>query len=125
MPIDLVFLANPIDAREPELARMFEDAVRAALADAASLGTTTLRVRFTVWEGDELRYVCKVEGAGAASLDAAHPAWRFWSGLVATPEELGEQIADALRARETPRPAPVHRARPIEERWGWTEMRPV
>ena len=122
MPIDLVFPANPIDARDPELARRFEDAVRGALAQATSLGAATLRVRFTVWEGDELRYVCKVEGVPAARLDAAPPAWRFWSGLFATPEELGEQIADALHARATP-PSVTRRVRPVEERWGWTEMR--
>ena len=125
MPIDLVFLANPIDAREPALARAFEDAVRRALRDAPSLGATPLRVRFTVWVGDEVRYVCKVEGAGAARLDAGPPAWRFWSGLVATPEELGEQIADALRARATPRPALPRGVTTLQERWGWAEMRPV
>lgn len=126
MAIDLQFQPNPIHEREPLLARAFEEAVRGALEDAPALAPAPLRVRFAVWEGDEVRYVCKVEAASAASLEPGPPAWRFWSGLVATPEELGEQIADAVRARTSPRPAPARAARAaLQEHWGWAEMRPV
>ena len=121
MPIDLVFAPNPLDKCAPALARAFEQAVRDALRGAGTELAPPLRVRFAVWEDDEVRYVCKVEGAGAPSLKSAAPAWRFWSGLVATPEELEDQIRESLATREAPRP-PAARPRLPEERWGWAEI---
>jgi len=122
MPIDLVFAPNPLDESAPALARAFEQAVRDALRGAGPELAPPLRVRFALWEDDEVRYVCKVEGAGAPSLKSAAPAWRFWSGLVATPEELADQIRESLATREAPRPVAPRPMRLPEERWGWAEI---
>jgi len=112
MPTDLSFDMNPIEQRSPGLGRAFEDAVRHELRGARG----PLRVRFSVWEGDGVRYVCKVEGVCRPSLEAPTPAWRWWSGLVATPDELADQLHEALAVRAAARRAEAR------ERWGWAEL---
>jgi hypothetical protein len=124
MPIDLVFAQNPIEERAPDLARAFEDAVRRALVATPAGAAVPLHVRFNVWDAEEIRYVCKVEALAAPSLEAT-PAWRFWSGLVATPQELTEQIRDAVAARQAARPPVAEPARPAQDNWGWAELQTV
>lgn len=119
MPIEVIFDANPIEERTPGLGRAFEEAVRQELGSTAvALGP--LRVRFNVWDDEGVRYVCKVEGAGTPSLRSATPAWRWWSSLVETPDELAEQLHEALASRRAPA-----RTQAATERWGWAELQSV
>lgn len=124
MPVELVFTSTPIQQRDPRLARQFEQAVADALGgheDAAAPGP--VHVRFSVWEGDDVpRYVCKVECASVCTMEQGEPAWRWWSRLVETPLELGQELREAARARRaavrgSARPS-QEPARPVE-RWGW------
>lgn len=126
MATDVVFAPNPIHQRDPRLARQFEQVVADALRSVADLPGGPVTVRFNLWDGeDAARYVCKVECAGGPDLGTEDPPWRWWSGLVETPQELGQELGDGLRARAR------RRARPEEprdavpaERWGWAgEMR--
>ena len=127
MAMDVVFAPNPIQQRDPRLARQFEQVVSEALRAADGLAGGSVTVRFNTWDGDEVaRYVCKVECSGEPALGLEEPPWRWWSGLVETPQELGQELRDALRAqgRRRARPEEPRAAAPVE-RWGWAgEMQP-
>jgi hypothetical protein len=107
--------ANPIERRDPRLAREFEEAVCHALGEAAE----PLVIRFGVWDGEDdgPRYVCKIEEAAGPALGSA-PAWRWWSPMVSTPAELLAHVREAAgtRARHC---ASVPAATPGFEYWGW------
>lgn len=121
MSIDVVFAANAIQDVQPALACQFERAVADVLDRAPSIEKKRLTVRFSVWDGDAVRYVCKVEEPIAAEIEAAAPPWRWWSGLVATPQELAAQLGEALDARRSPGKARVSAPTP-PERSGWGEL---
>jgi hypothetical protein len=121
MAMDVVFAPNPIHHQDPRLARQFEQAVSDALRAAGDLGGGAVTVRFNPWDGEDgARYVCKVECASADGQATEEPPWRWWSGLVETPEELAQELRDALRtqARRRARPEEPRDAAPVE-RWGW------
>lgn len=122
MAMDVIFAPNPIQQRDPRLARQFEQVVSEALRAAEGLaGGGPVTVRFNAWDGDDAaRYVCKVECAGDASLGLEEPPWRWWSALVETPQQLGQELRDALRAQVRRRTRPEEpRAEAPVERWGW------
>jgi hypothetical protein len=124
MSFDVVFSPNPIQERDPRLARQFEQVVLETLrAQEAALAAGTVQVRFHLWSGDDAvpRYVCKVECGGAPSLEMEDPPWRWWSGLVETPQELGQELREALRSSARRRgSADAHPPAPAPpERWGW------
>ena len=122
MAMDVIFSPNPIHQRDARLARQFEQVVAEALRSREDLaGDAPVCVRFHVWEGDDVpRYVCKVECSGAAALNMEDPPWRWWSPLVETPQELGQELRDALRTagRRHARPDEPQAEAPVE-RWGW------
>ena len=122
--VDVEIVSNPIRKRDPQLARQFEQVVTDALAghdDSADPGP--LQVRFNVWHAERVCYVCKVECPSIRTLDMQEPPWRWWSSLVETPQELGEQLREAVRAhtalRRQGRRQPVPLAAQASERWGW------
>jgi hypothetical protein len=120
MPVQLDFTSNPIRQQDPGLGQQFEQVVAEALnAHPEAAGPGPVQVRFSVWAGESTpRYVCKVECANGCTLDPHVPAWRWWSGLVETPHELGQELRDAARARgRSGRPAAPEAA--SVERWGW------
>jgi hypothetical protein len=122
MAIDVVFAPNPIQQRDPRLARQFEQVVSEALRAADGLaGGGPVTVHFNAWDGDDVaRYVCKVECSGAPGPALEEPPWRWWSALVETPRELGQELRDALRAQARRRARPEEpRAEVAVERWGW------
>lgn len=104
---------NPIERVDPGLARRFEAAIADALGDAHPHAVS---VRFGVWDGEDDGpcFVCKIESAPRAA-PGAPPAWRWWSPLVRTPEELAGHVRAGLRALDRPAEA----ARPRDEYWGW------
>lgn len=114
---------NPIQERDPRLARQFEHVVREALRGLDGLAEPgPIHVRFSVWEGDDVaRYVCKVECAGTNGFEAPEPPWRWWSGLVETPQDLAQALREAVRARQARRRGRPdgRRTPPPPERWGW------
>ena len=118
MAMELVVSPNPIQERDARLARHFEQVVAEALRGREDLvGSAPVRVRFHVWDGDDVaRYVCKVECSDAPGAHLEEPPWRWWSPLVQTPQELAQELREALRRRARP-----EEARPEEpaERWGW------
>jgi hypothetical protein len=122
MAMNLVFAPNPIQQRDPRLARHFEQVVSEVLRAAEALcGGGPVAVRFHAWDGDDAaRYVCKVECSDGPGLEMGEPPWRWWSGLVETPQELAQALGDALRAQSRRR---ARNEEPREaaavERWGW------
>lgn len=123
MGLEIAFSPNPILERDPRLARQFEHVVLEALRGQAALSKQgPVQVRFHVWDGDDLpRYVCKVECAGVTGFESTEPPWRWWSGLVETPQDLGQALREAVRTRRG-----LARARsearasfPAPEHWGW------
>jgi hypothetical protein len=108
--------ANPIQERDRGLARVFEDAVLRALAVE---GDERLIVRFGVWDGEDdgPRFLCKLEARGGATLGAP-PAWRWWSPLVRTPQELAGLVREAVRRRVEPSDSAREHPQPAEF-WGW------
>jgi hypothetical protein len=85
----IVFRANPIDSLDLALADAFEETVRETLRRRHGV----VQVRFNVWQdGDERRFVCKVEALPNGSAEADR---RWWSPLVRTPQELGAALAAA------------------------------
>jgi hypothetical protein len=124
MAVDLVFASGPLHQRDSRLALQFEQAVAEALrAHEEAVADGPVRVSFGVWDGEDVpRYVCKVECASRCTMETPEPAWRWWSALVETPHELGQQLREAARARRSaaqrpsaPSPAPAESM----ERWGW------
>jgi hypothetical protein len=112
MSVEIVFSPSPMQERDPRLARQFERVVLEALrSKEVSPADGTVHVRFHLWEGDDVpRYVCKVECAGVASVHLEEPPWRWWSGLVETPQELGQALRAAVRGRRrraAPTPCPA------------------
>lgn len=123
MGLQVQFSPNPIQERDPRLARQFEHVVSEALRGQDALAEPgTVQVRFSVWDGDNVpRYVCKVECSGTVGIETAEPPWRWWSGLVETPHDLGQALREAVRARVARRRirgSDAHRP-PAPERWGW------
>jgi hypothetical protein len=98
MPLEVLFAPAPFDPHDARLLTQFEQVVLDALRSKERAVTGgAVHVRFQLWEGDEgPRYVCKVECASASSVHLEEPPWRWWSGLVETPLELGQQLRDAL-----------------------------
>src|SRR5215212_6889958 len=122
MAMDVIFSTNPIHERDSRLARQFEQAVAEALRGGEDVaGDARVSVRFNVWDGDDVpRYVCKVECSGADARDREAAPWRWWSPLVETPQELGQELRDALRAAGRRRARPDDpRPEAAVERWGW------
>jgi hypothetical protein len=109
--------ANPIQEHDRGLARVFEDAVLRALPDE---GEERLVVRFGVWNGEEdgLRFLCKLEARAGATLGAA-PAWRWWSPLVRTPQELAGFVREAVRRHLEPSDGARGEHSQPTEFWGW------
>lgn len=130
MGLEVVISSNPIRDRDSQLAREFEQAVFEALSGHDALaGSGAVQVRFHVWDADDgARYVCKVECTGPARLEAPEPPWRWWSGLVASAQDLRQALREAVRARLGRRRAkgnPLEAPPPAVERWGWAgELQP-
>jgi hypothetical protein len=109
---------NPIARLDPALGAAFEEAALDALRHEV---TEPVIVTFGIWRGDDdgPRYVCRVEAEPTPAFQVA-PAWRWWSPLVTTPDELATCLREALTARRSagPRPAPES---PQADRlfWGW------
>ena len=110
--------SDPIERRDPRLAREFEEAVLHALGEA----TEALVIRFGVWDGEDdgPRYLCKIEEAPRRTLGSS-PAWRWWSPMVRTPAELSAHVRQAAQTR-TRHAASVPAATPAFEYWGWASV---
>lgn len=78
-------------------------AFKAALCDALrSEDVGRLRVRCSVTRGDgnELRFMCKVDlGGDLQGSGPASYAWSWWSPLADSPDELVSELRRALRTR--------------------------
>lgn len=120
MEFQLVFVRNPIQDRDPRLARQFEQTVAEVLRSHDHGDFGLVEVRFHVWYGeDAVKYVCKVECPSARSMEMDEPPWRWWSGLVETAQELDRELREAVGARfaRATRKEPAAERQP--ERWGW------
>jgi hypothetical protein len=124
MGVEVRFSPNPIEQRDARIARQFEHVVLEALRGWEALAEPgPIQVQFHVWDGDDVpRYVCKVECSGSIGIERSEPPWRWWSGLLESPQDLGQALREAIRARlarrrdrsDAQRPAP-------QDRWGWAE----
>ena len=123
MSVEVVFVPNPIQEREPRLAQHLEEVVLAALGNQDPSAPGPIRVRFQVWEGEEvLKYVCKVECASVRTIDMAEPPWRWWSPLFESPLELAAELREALALRQARRRTasePAGATLAPAETWGW------
>ena len=111
--LERVVAPHPLRQLDAALADAFEAAVLEAVRFEPP---EPLVIRFGLWDGDPSgpRYVCKVESLPVADFDSPAP-WRWWSPLVASPAELSDHLAQALRSRR-PAPAKVHER---QDFWGW------
>jgi hypothetical protein len=91
-------LENPILQQSPVLGRAVEDEIRRAL-QSEPLGTLQVRFRVCRDEDEGLRFICKVENP--PSVDALDsPAWRWWSPLLTSAEDLRKALAEGLQVRQ-------------------------
>lgn len=106
---------NPIAGLDPSLAREFEESVVRALADPEG----ALVIRFGVWDGEDdgPRFICKIEEAPRHALGNS-PAWRWWSPMVRTSEELYALVREAVQSRAR-RAARNAAETPALDFWGW------
>lgn len=98
-PTEIQVLENPVALQSPQLGRAVEQELRAALQNE---GLGTVQVRFRVCrddEGEGMRFICKVENPPTVDLDRSASAWRWWSPLLGSAEDLGMALAEGLQVR--------------------------
>ena len=95
---DIQVLENPIVAQSPQLGRAVEEEIRRAL-QSEPLGTVQVRFRVCRDEDEGMRFICKVENPPAVDVEGRLPAWRWWSPLLSSAEDLRKALAEGLQAR--------------------------
>jgi len=88
---------NPLHHHDPELATGVEEQLRRILRDE-SLGCVAVRFRVCRDEDDSFQFICKVENPPRVDTDVIVP-WRWWSPLLASPEQFAAALEDGLRLR--------------------------
>jgi hypothetical protein len=119
-------LENGIAFSDPALGRDVERHVLELLAPEDMAG---IEVRFRLCrdEADDVKYICKVDYPG----DVEHQgAWRWWSPLLSTPDELRSALEEGLERRRQrnglPRlepAAPPHKVNYRRRRWAESASR--
>ena len=95
---EIQVIENPILQQSPQLGRAVEEEVRRALRNEP-LGLVQVRFRVCREEDEGMRFICKVENPPAVEVEGGLPAWRWWSPLLSSVEDLGAALAEGLQVR--------------------------
>lgn len=95
---EIQVVENPILQQSPALGRAVEDEIRRVLQDEP-LGTLQVRFRVCRDEDEGMRFICKVENPPTVDVEGSAPAWRWWSPLLASAEELRKALVEGLQVR--------------------------
>lgn len=96
-----------LSGQHPQLGRAVEREVCRLLGGE---DMETVHVRFRDYRSaGEGAFVCQVEYPGVASLYAEKAPWTWWSSVLRGPEELREELAEALLHRRRRMGLPVGR----------------
>jgi hypothetical protein len=95
---EIQVLENPIFQQSPPLGRAVEEEIRRALQNEP-LGTLQVRFRVCRDEDEGLRFICKVENPPTVDVEGSFPAWRWWSPLLSSAEDLRKALAEGLQVR--------------------------